>query len=188
MPDSRLIPDYAFGATAITAEALFEGIAGELSQTGTPALRNHDRLTTALRTGLRRLAEDRALELATGPYGEFLVDHVWRKGRSGIFLVAESEWRRDDCHIRQDFEKLLIFKAPTKLFVYQSNPERRACDALRIATECLALYEQHSANEEYVLIEVTPRHARGFLCKVSTDGRMETPMFTEIRGSPRSWS
>jgi len=179
--------DCAFGAPVISAEALFEGLVRELSQGGRPVLRQHEQLTTALRTGLKRLAEERALQLQTGPFGQFLVDHVWRKDNSGIFLVAESEWRRDDYHIQQDFEKLLFFKAPTKLFVYQSNPERRACEAARIATACLAGYEQHLEGEEYILIEIAPREARCFLCKVPADGPMETPKFTEIRGSPHSW-
>src|SRR5207249_4328319 len=112
------------GEPAISADALFQGVAHGLVAAGKPNLREHERLTAGLRAGLRALAEERGLQFHTGPFGQLLLDHVW-KTNSRILLACESEWRRADYHIRHDFEKLLYFKAPTKLFVFQSNPERK---------------------------------------------------------------
>src|SRR5690242_18771 len=100
--------DCIFGEHSISADALFEGISQSIRESGIPNLRHQDLLTTGLRNGLSRLAAQRNLRFETGPSGQFLVDHAWRRGELGLVLVAESEWRRDDQSRRRPSKALLL--------------------------------------------------------------------------------
>jgi hypothetical protein len=192
---SNQIADTAciFGAPPIDANTL----ADVLTRAAAPIILDaglyaHTRLTWALDTTLRTLAEERGLTpyFKTMPF-ELLFDHVWLNGDRGIMLAAEHELRRtrnQERFITGDFRKLLYSKAPLKLFSYQTLAHGPESDDLRnLLAGILTGFTQHAANEEYVLFEMTQSNAWAYRYRVPATGEIAPATFAEVPGSPRAF-
>ena len=91
---------------------------------------------------------------------EFLLDFVWLdevNGKDrGALMGMECEWARDRtdaCEaVTSDFRKLLYFKAPLKLLVYECRPRDRDC-IREMLRDCLKDFEQHARGECYLFVE-----------------------------------
>ena len=86
---------------------------------------------------------------------EWLYDLIWFRNDSAnqlseVALVLESEWSSDSWHIQEDFEKLLVAKAPIKVMVFQSNGNnlQGLWDQL---TKSIDAFKQRSQDETYIL-------------------------------------
>jgi hypothetical protein len=192
---SNQIADTAciFGAPPIDAKILADALAHAV----TPIILDgglyaHTRLTWALDTTLRTLAEQRGLAayFKTMPF-ELLFDHVWLNGDRGIMLAAEHELRRtryQERFITADFRKLLYSKAPLKLFSYQTLTHGPESDDLRkMFAGILTGFTQHAANEEYVLFEMTQSNAWAYHHRVPATGEIAPATFTEVPGFPKAF-
>ncbi|MGA2085305.1 MAG: hypothetical protein ABSG60_07300 [Terracidiphilus sp.] len=131
--------------------------------------------------------------------GEFLLDYIWEEKDNGkrILLASESEWGEDrygNVHwdmVEDDFEKLLVLKAPFKVLIFSSNfkmndPEGSekgdfsigfAKDKLKVS---LNNYEHHLPGEVYIFIdfpqtkeEDSPGIYRSFLWLSKNYGKAE---------------
>jgi hypothetical protein len=107
--------------------------------------------------------------------GEFLVDYIWHRwedeenGRR-LILAGESEWGADrygGIHwdlVEEDFEKLLVIKAPFKVLIFSSNLKMGDSEgaeqgdyslgfAKRKVEASLRNYGHHIAGEVYIFID-----------------------------------
>ncbi|PYP91221.1 MAG: hypothetical protein DMG65_08610 [Candidatus Angelobacter sp. Gp1-AA117] len=112
---------------------------------------------------------------------EFLLDFVlWsdKPGEQKSVLAVESEWGKPgDKNVKnradqvvEDFEKLLVFKAPLKLMLFQADDEgmRRAIhNGLR---EYLTTFAQHVKGEQYLFMEFSHGHCYSYTWAASNDG------------------
>jgi hypothetical protein len=67
-----------------------------------------------------------------------------------VALVLESEWSRDPWHIQEDFEKLLVAKAPIKVMVFQ-NYGNNLPDLWRLLKDGIRIFEKQASDETYIL-------------------------------------
>jgi hypothetical protein len=147
--------------------------------------------TYAVKYGLEKMAHKRHLkqlftkgntELAGEKISEFMLDAVWwLQSRSGnaALLGVECEWgnpwdrnckSRADC-VAVDFEKLLQFKAPMKLMIFQADNAQMRKAIHRILHKCLHAFQQHMAGETYVFIEFSNGKCFSYTCEIKRDGR-----------------
>jgi hypothetical protein len=102
---------------------------------------------------------------------EFMVDFLWEEKKLGkrALLACESEWgsdpygRRNKVKVTYDFDKLLVFKAPFKLLLFESadadasgNPKKGAFtigDVKDMLEESLRNYWHHVPGETYVFVD-----------------------------------
>jgi len=107
----------------------------------------------------------------TGCSKEFLVDFIWEERNDGkrLILACESEWAADrfgkHTHwklVEEDFEKLLVIKAPFKVLIFSSNSKNQddTADvdfsigrALKSLTRSLENYWHHLPGETYILLD-----------------------------------
>jgi hypothetical protein len=86
----------------------------------------------------------------------FLLDFVvWRRdlnGHEGAWLACESEWDLGSKAIIKDFEKLLSFKAPLKLMIYDIKNRDPAASREAIKAS-IARFRWHSVEETYLFLE-----------------------------------
>ena len=110
----------------------------------------------------------------TGPgQREFLLDVVWwSKGKpSSATLACESEWgntryaHQNAALVSEDFDKLLSFKAPFKLMIFDSysQPDTRQA-VIQELDRYLADYNDHRENEQYLIIDMSQKPA-AWQCK-----------------------
>jgi hypothetical protein len=147
--------------------------------------------TYAVKYGLEKMAHKRHLkqlftkgntELAGKKISEFMLDAVWwLQSRSGnaALLGVECEWgnpwdrnckSRADC-VAVDFEKLLQFKAPMKLMIFQADNAQMRKAIHKILHQYLHAFQQHVAGETYVFIEFSAGKCFSYTCEIKRDGR-----------------
>src|SRR5438067_1607209 len=91
---------------------------------------------------------------------EFLLDAIWyeKSPGMGILLAVESEWGVDsrsgprESQIIDDFEKLMVIKAPVKLMIYESKDKEQNDLIMKRIAEYLSRYSQHVEGETYCLL------------------------------------
>ncbi len=157
------------GIEAIASTELALAIPGE-----------YTRYTFAVKHCLAQFAIEndcRAIYTFSG-MAEFMLDLVWwqNKTPSKALLACESEWgnTRDVKHnaarVAEDFDKLLSFKAPFKLMIFEADPnsvnESETIDELN---RYLAEYADHRKGEQYLVINLQ-KHPAAWLCQIAADG------------------
>ena len=86
---------------------------------------------------------------------EWLYDLIWFRNDSNfqlreVALVLESEWSKDPWHIQEDFEKLLVAKAPIKVMVFQKHGNN--IDVLwKLLEDGIRIFEKQPMDETYIL-------------------------------------
>ncbi len=94
---------------------------------------------------------------------EFMLDFVWLhrddyvshiKTAMGVEIEWASKFKSDVCleELALDFRKLLCFKAPPKLFIFDC-PEQASKAANEMLERYLKTFTQHAKGECYVLVE-----------------------------------
>jgi hypothetical protein len=127
---------------------------------------SHCRFSPRWFAAARRLACTPISSKGDDSSSEFLLDFVWWKkfGTSeGALLACESEfgneWARskDVEAIGSDFWKLLVFKAPVKMMVFDvisgGGRERKILDLL---TDFMRTYIAHVEGELYLFVDTSP--------------------------------
>jgi hypothetical protein len=109
----------------------------------------------------------------------FLLDFVvWRRdiggNKEGAWIACESEWNLDSDSIVKDFHKLLSFRAPYKLMIYDAGHNGKLSEKCRKEFEkAFAGFQWHLDDEIYVFVEFVKgdRIARCYTCEpaVSTE-------------------
>ena len=86
---------------------------------------------------------------------EWLYDMVWYESDRGdfdsltqVFMVLESEWSRYMWDVKYDFEKLLIAKAPLKVFIAEDLKDG---GVIKMATAEISAFKTKEENETYLL-------------------------------------
>jgi hypothetical protein len=87
----------------------------------------------------------------------FLLDFViWRRdlddNKEGAWIACESEWDLKDEAVIKDFEKLLSFRAPLKLMIYdlRNSPPNSRRSAIKSS---ISKFYWHSHEETYLFLE-----------------------------------
>ena len=85
---------------------------------------------------------------------QWLFDLTWYEGSDrgalAVPLVLESEWLHDYERLREDFEKLLVAKAKTKVFVFEA-PTSEIDEFLSRLTQAISIFRGGSQGEAYLL-------------------------------------
>jgi hypothetical protein len=123
---------------------------------------------------------------------EFLLDFVWwsREGGGAGVLACECEFgntrheRGNPARVAEDFDKLLSFKAPLKLMIFDSYGSKAKVattqqDVVKLLNEYLQEYRLHMAGETYVLLD-TCEKPKMWKCDVVKDGRDSRLSFEEF--------
>jgi hypothetical protein len=102
----------------------------------------------------------------------WLLDFVWwDQDSQSMIMGAECEWAPLTPE-EDDFQKLVVFKCPLKLFVFSGDPE-----IMKQQTEkYLEAFSQHVRDEEYVLVGFSPSGPRTLFFKVPNDGKLTWPV------------
>ena len=103
--------------------------------------------------------------ISTGPgTSEFLLDLVWWQDKSpqGAVLACEMEWgntrdvKNNPSRVLEDFEKLMSFKAPFKLMLFDSYKNgKRQKETIARMTRSLRDFADHRQGEEYLPFDVS---------------------------------
>ncbi len=124
---------------------------------------------------------------------EFMLDLVWWNGLGGrAELACESEFgnlrdpKGNAGRVAEDFDKLLNFKAPFKLMIFDSygarkdgsNPNRDA--VLTELNRYLREYGDHRIGEQYVLVDMCSGKSAAWLCLILQEGEDTTLTFKPI--------
>lgn len=123
--------------------------------------------TRELKAWLGRFGKEFGLRtIATQPgVSEFLLDLVWWQDASpqGAVLACEMEWgntrdpKKNPDRVLEDFEKLMSFKAPFKLMLFDSYKDPVRLKAMVTRMEhALCDFADHRRGEAYLLIDVSP--------------------------------
>ncbi|MCX6979508.1 MAG: hypothetical protein NTV08_01975 [Verrucomicrobia bacterium] len=114
--------------------------------------------TALLKTELRRVGHEHEYLVSPCPDDgnkEWLYDLIWFRNDSNnqlreVAMVLESEWSNNEWHIQEDFEKLLVAKAPIKVMAFESNLSelpKRWC----LLKDGIRVFEKQSTDETYIL-------------------------------------
>ena len=114
--------------------------------------------TSFLKSELRKVGKKHQYLVSPCPDDdnkEWLYDLIWFRNDSNnqlreVALVLESEWSRDPWHIQEDFEKLLVAKAPIKVMVFQ-NYGNNLPDLWRLLKDGIRIFEKQASDETYIL-------------------------------------
>jgi hypothetical protein len=96
---------------------------------------------------------------ADGKKYSFLLDFVvWRRdfegGKEGAWIACESEWNLNDDSVIEDFHKLLSFRAPYKIMIYDVKNNQGLRDACHRRFEnAISTYQWHGDDEIYIFLE-----------------------------------
>jgi hypothetical protein len=94
-----------------------------------------------------------------GRKDSFLLDFVvWRRDidgdKEGAWIACESEWNLDRASVVKDFQKLLSFRAPYKIMVYDVKYKQKLSAQCREEFEAtLSKFSWHLEDEVYIFIE-----------------------------------
>ncbi len=130
----------------------------------------------------------RAIYSKRDEMSEFMLDVVWwQNERPGSALLAcESEWgntrdiKRDAARVAEDFDKLLSFKAPFKLMIFEAerdSPNER--ETIAELDRYLREYADHRDNEQYLVINLCNKPA-AWLCRIADYLPNERPHLTSL--------
>jgi hypothetical protein len=176
-----------FGEQPISPKELVERLscrASEIAEERDPQHSN-TAWTYAIKHALAEMAKERGFKQlfshSDGKLSEFMLDAVWFSDKSGnaAVLGVESEWgnpRVRDCQQRancvaEDFEKLLQFKAPMKLMIFQADNVEMRKAIHKILLDYLQAFRQHVAGETYVFIEFSAGKCLSYTCEIQKDGQ-----------------
>lgn len=176
-----------FGEQPISPNELVERLncrATEIAEERDPQ-HNNTAWTYAIKHALAEMARERGFKQlfshSEEKLSEFMLDAVWFSDKSGnaAVLGVESEWgnpRVRDCQQRancvaEDFEKLLQFKAPMKLMIFQADNVEMRKAIHKILLDYLQAFRQHVAGEIYVFIEFSAGHCFRYTCEIQRDGQ-----------------
>jgi len=102
--------------------------------------------------------------------GEWMFDLMWAGGDKDHFqempLAMECEWSTDIDQIFWDFEKLLIAKAPHKLFVFQQGADNEVEHVAKELTAAVHRFRTKLPEERY-LIAGWSSERKGFIYHVA---------------------
>lgn len=128
--------------------------------------------STALQHALKPIYTDRQ------SMSEFMLDLVWWKdgpGESAV-LACEVEWGntrdplRNPDRVAEDFHKLLSFKAPFKLMIFDSYSKTAIQTAvIQELTKHLQQFGDHRRGEQYLVVDMSPMNC-AWVCPVAKDG------------------
>lgn len=85
---------------------------------------------------------------------EYLCDvMIWSQQSWSLQIAAEIEWNQGPAKLREDFRKLLVIKAPVKLFICDlgDDPESRAREVCEVE---LQAYADHLPGERYLVLNL----------------------------------
>jgi len=177
--------DRDFSATDLGARIdVAESIVNSFADIVAPPLASDDingEWTISVRRALRKIRPsgcDYRPATEFSSRGEFLVDFIWEENEAPhrVLLAAEFEWGTDRYGenpkwrpVEEDFEKLLVIKAPYKLLIFSSNFKLAGSEGARdadfgitFARERIKLnltnYGHHLAGETYIFIDF-PRNS-----------------------------
>jgi len=136
--------------------------------------------TLAVKMWLAQEAQTRGLRMLSNHDGdsEFLLDAVWWKNAPGerALLACECEWgnlrdvQSNHLRVAEDFDKLLSFKAPLKLMIFDSyNEEALQARIISELDRYLQAFGDHRAGEIYVALDMS-RQKKAWLCRIEEDG------------------
>ena len=99
-----------------------------------------------------------------GLRGEWLFDLVWYREQeidgemhlASLELVMESEWLKDWANLRDDFQKLLIAKAPQKLMIFEVANDKARQDRLSKMQTALKTFDGGSNDGNYMFAVYHP--------------------------------
>jgi len=139
------------------------------------------RWTYAVKFWLAQKAEEfslRPLYTDADAGAEFMLDLVWWKDGAGggAALACECEWGnarysgKTPQLVADDFEKLLCFKAPIKLLIFDSYSEHEIQRKVILKLEdYLQNYGDHRINERYLVVDMSRKPA-AWLSNGDSDG------------------
>ncbi len=156
-----------------------------------PATDEGTQWTAAMKQWLHSIAmqHDGMRVIYTAPdMGEFLLDLIWWHDGppQGAVLACEMEWgntrdpKRNTARVEEDFDKLLSFKAPFKLMLFDSysNPDRHT-EMVTAMQQYLQSFGDHRAGEQYLVIDVS-KLRKAWLCNITRDGEDRFLMFRAL--------
>ena len=109
---------------------------------------------------------------------EFMLDLVWWQDGPGgsAILACEMEWgntrdpRRNPGRVAEDFDKLLSFKAPFKLMIFDSyNKKEIQSEVIQELNRYLQEYGDHRIGEQYLVVDMSPLNT-AWLCDINQSG------------------
>ena len=101
---------------------------------------------------------------------EWLFDMTWGKGDKSsknyfceMPFIMECEWNKDRGEIFRDFEKLLIAKAPHKLFIYEQDDDPKVDEVAKDLYANIVTFKMKMPEERYLLAGWSGESKR-FIC------------------------
>lgn len=153
--------------------------------------------TEAVKKGLENIARELPVKTtcvytAFAPGArEFLLDVVWwnKEDSEGASLACECEWywsrsrKVEDYHIHvgEDFEKLLVFKAPLKLMIFATPKNAPWVEepVIEKINGYLLGYKHHVLGEKYLVLDFAPK-PKCWMVEVSGNGASR-PQLKELQ-------
>ena len=118
-----------------------------------------------------------------------MLDVVWWQNKTpgSALLGCESEWGNTRFHeatmllrVAEDFDKLLSFKAPFKLMIFEAEPDSpNERDTLAELDRYLREYGDHRESEQYLVINLCDKPA-AWLCRIADYLPNERPYLTPL--------
>lgn len=92
---------------------------------------------------------------------EWMLDLVWWKKEYGAVMALESEASdRKSKSIVWDFKKLMSFKSPLKIFIFQQT--KKSLPVVDEIRQTIKDFRQHSSSELYLIVEVGAKPKGGY--------------------------
>ena len=151
----------------------------------------YTRWTWAVKEWLAREApkhDCKAIYSKRDEMSEFMLDVVWWQNKTpgSALLGCESEWgntrdtKRNAARVAEDFDKLLSFKAPFKLMIFEAEPDspnERA--TIAELDRYLSEYDDHRKTEQYLVVNLCNKPA-AWLCRIADYLLNERPHLTPL--------
>ena len=141
----------------------------------------YTRWTYAVKRWLAQSAKENdcyAIFTESGKSNEFMLDLVWwKQGRpSSALLACESEWGNsrhpegNPARVAEDFDKLLSFKAPFKLMIFEADADSALeGDTIQSLNRYLVDYADHRIGEQYLVVNFC-KEPKAWLCPIGLSG------------------
>jgi len=130
--------------------------------------------------GFRSIYTDRSENMR-----KFMLDFIWWSD-NGAMLACECEWgnswnpKSNPQAVADDFDKLLSFKAPMKLMIFDSYADATLqSECLSLLDKYLAQYPSHIEGEQYLLIDFC-KEFRAWTVTVKKHGLDPSLAFTTL--------
>ena len=147
---------------------LLPDVAGQLHAARDESTRNW---TREIKSRLCTLGKELKYEVSASgcsgaDYGEWLFDLVWSTGEGDelheLPLVVESVWRLATDAITLDFGKLVVAKAPVKLFILQQPTAEDVVRVVALLRRLARAFRAHLPRERYILAGYSFGEPKGF--------------------------